>query len=336
MTSPAPAPCPSCGTPATGSFCSGCGTRLGRLACAHCQAELSPQARFCHRCGQPVDSLARKSSVGRSDRRAWLVAGTVCVLLVAGIAYKVSRDASGPAAPDMANAGSSAGAVATAGPSGPAPDISSMTPRERFDRLYNRIMQASERRDSAEVERFTPMALGAYQQLETRDADARYHAAVLQMQVGNLQAAKALADTILAESPGHLFGYLVRGEAATLVNDTAGRTKARRDFLKQYDSQIKTARVEYLEHKPALDEFRADTRATLGGVITEPGATFPNVGRREVDFAVGVIRKAGYSCGSVSGASKYLTKTGFTVFCNQDTYRYEVTDEGGNWQVEVK
>jgi len=258
MTSPAPAPCPSCGTPATGSFCSGCGTRLGRLACAHCQAELSPQARFCHRCGQPVDTLARKPSAGRSDRRAWLVAGTVCVLLVAGIAYKVSRDASGPAAADMANAGSSAGAAATAGPSGPAPDISSMTPRERFDRLYNRIMQASERRDSVEVERFTPMALGAYQQLETRDADARYHAAVLQMQVGNLPAARALADTIVKESPGHLFGYVIRATAARLQNDPAALARAQKDFLSHYDAEMRLNRVEYLEHRPVVEQLKGD------------------------------------------------------------------------------
>ena len=195
------------------------------------------------------------TSAGKSDRRAWLVAGTLCLLLVSGIAYKVSSDASGPAAPDMANAGSSTGAVAAAGPTGPAPDISSMTPRERFDRLYNRIMQASERSDSGEVQRFTPMALGAYQQLETRDADARYHAAVLQMQVGNLSAARALADTILKESPGHLFAYVVRGTAARLESDPAALARAQKDFLSYYQAEMRLERVEYLEHKPVVDEF---------------------------------------------------------------------------------
>jgi hypothetical protein len=153
----------------------------------------------------------------------------------------------------MANAGSSAGAGG-----GPAPDISTMTPRERFDRLFNRIMQASERADSAEVERFTPMALGAYQQLDTRDADARYHAAVLQMQVGNFPAARALADTITQESPGHLFSYLIRGTVARFENDSATLTKARRDFRSHYDTEMRAKRVEYLEHKPVIDEFKAE------------------------------------------------------------------------------
>jgi hypothetical protein len=244
-------PCPGCGSPASGNFCSLCGASLAHRTCAHCRAELSPQARFCHRCGQPVGASAGTGS-SASDRRAWTVAGVLCVLLVAGIAYQVSSSAPEPAAPNMANAGSSTGI------SGPAPDISAMTPRERFDRLFNRIMQAAERSDSAEIERFTPMALGAYHQLESPDADARYHAAVLHLQVGSLAAARALADTILDESPDHLFGYVIRGEVAELQNDARLRAGAERDFLEHYDSAMRSNRVEYLEHKPVLDEFRAE------------------------------------------------------------------------------
>jgi hypothetical protein len=203
---------------------------------------------------------------GASDRKAWLVAGTVCLLLVAGIAYKVSSAAPEAAAPNMANAGSSAGAAPNGGPAGTVPDISAMTPRERFDRLYNRIMQAAKRSDSAEVDRFTPMALGAYQQLDTRDADARYHAAVLQMQVGNFPAARALADTIIKESPGHLFGYIIRATAARFQNDPATLAQARRDFLSHYEAEMRSKRVEYLEHQPVVDEFKREAeKAKEGG-----------------------------------------------------------------------
>jgi hypothetical protein len=133
-----------------------------------------------------------------------------------------------------------------------------MTPRHRFDRLYNRIMRASERSDSAEVERFTPMALGAYEQLDSINVDARYHAAVLHLQVGEFAAARALADTILAESPTHLFGFIVRGEAAKLRHDPRTRAQAQRDFLAHYDSEMRAKRVEYLEHKPVVDEFKTE------------------------------------------------------------------------------
>jgi hypothetical protein len=160
----------------------------------------------------------------------------------------------------MANTGASTGESSTsvAPISGRAPDISGMAPRERFDRLFNRIMQAAERGDSAEVERFTPMALGAYEQLDTRDIDARYHAAVLHLQVGELPRARALADTILVESPGHLFGYVIRGTAARLQNDPTTRRRAQRDFLTHYPVESAAKRVEYLEHKPVLDEFRRE------------------------------------------------------------------------------
>ncbi|HEX7337679.1 MAG TPA: hypothetical protein VF252_10765 [Gemmatimonadales bacterium] len=186
------------------------------------------------------------------------MAGLACLLLVGGIAYQVTSAASGPVAPDMANAGSSAGL-----PGGPAPDISQMSPQERFDRLFNRVMQAAGRGDSIEVQRFTPMALGAYGQLDSVNPDARYHAAVLRMQTGDLSGARALADTILAESPGHLFGYVVRGSAAQIQNDKRALAQAQRDFLAHYAEGLRGNRVEYLEHKPALDEFKGEAEKAV-------------------------------------------------------------------------
>ncbi len=253
MTSTDTAACPACGARASGNFCSHCGASLEQRACDHCRAALSPEARFCHRCGRPASGGV---PTARSDRGAWLIAGVLCVLLVAGIAYQVSSSAPKPVAPDMANVGAAGGVRP-----GPAPDISRMTPRERFDRLFNRIMQAAERSDTGEVERFTPMALGAYGQLDAVDVDARYHAAVLRVQIGDFAGARALADTILRESPGHLFGYLVRGTSARFQNDRTALAQAQRGFLASYESAMRSNRVEYLEHKPVLDEFKREAEA---------------------------------------------------------------------------
>ena len=256
MTASSPSTCPACGADASGKFCSTCGAPLGPRVCSACLAELSPQARFCHRCGKPVSGGKHGSA---SDRKAWLIAAAVCVLSVAAIAYKVRSDAPQPAAPNMANPGAAVGAL-----QGPAPDISRMTPRERFDRLFNRIMQAAERGDSSEVESFTPMALGAYDQLDQTDIDARYHAAVLRNKAGDFAGARALADTILTESPGHLFGYIIRGESAHSQNDGAALARAQRDFLGHFGAAMRSNRVEYLEHKPALDEFKKEAEKAVG------------------------------------------------------------------------
>ena len=68
--------------------------------------------------------------------------------------------------------------------------------------------------------------------------------------------AKAKADSILAESPKHLFGYVIRGEVAEQQNDAAALTTAYRDFLAAYDAEMKAGRREYLEHQPVLADFK--------------------------------------------------------------------------------
>jgi Double zinc ribbon len=246
--SPPVSTCPACGVAGTGNFCSSCGASLLPRSCDHCRAPLSPQARFCHRCGRSVTADRTRAS----ECGAWLFACAMSLLLVGAIVYQVVSKRPAPAAPDMANAGS----VGPEGPSGPAPDISRMTPRERFDRLFNRIMQAAERGDSGQIARFTPMALAAYDQLDSVDADARYHVAVLRLQTGDVRGARMLADTILANAPGHLFGYLIRGTAAQMAKDPAALSQAQADFLAHYDQEMGSKRVEYLEHKPVIEAFK--------------------------------------------------------------------------------
>jgi hypothetical protein len=197
----------------------------------------------------------------------------MCLLLVGAIVYNVVIEAPSPQVPDMANVGAAAGD--TTPPSGPAPDISRMTPRERFDRLYNRIMVAAQQGDTAQVQRFTPMALGAYAQLDTFDADARYHAAVIRLQSGDVAGAHALADTILDQSPDNLLGYLLRGTAAGLTDDPGARAQAEREFLRRFEREMAAGRPEYRDHAPVIEEFKkaAERRnsGTAGGSAADTG-----------------------------------------------------------------
>lgn len=140
-----------------------------------------------------------------------------------------------------------------------------MTPRERFDRLYNRVMEASESGDAASVTRFTPMALAAYGMLEQVDADARYHAAMIHLHTGDPTGAAALADSILAENPAHLLGLVIRGTVARFQRDAAGEAAAHKAFATGYQAEVAAGRPEYREHQRMIDRFRDESRG--GGAV---------------------------------------------------------------------
>jgi hypothetical protein len=189
------------------------------------------------------------------------------MLVIAGLTYiaflginrnsppEVSRmPNAGNAAPGVEGGGEGAGGVA---PAGAPPDISSMSPAERFNRLYDRVMRAASAGDTAQAKQFAPMAILAYGMLDSVNADLQYHAAVLYAETGQDAAALALADTILARNPNHLFGYLVRGEVADRRRDAAVAAAARKDFTAHYQAEIgRVDRPEYAEHKPVIDEYR--------------------------------------------------------------------------------
>ncbi|MGB7212505.1 MAG: hypothetical protein WBC97_07750 [Gemmatimonadales bacterium] len=143
------------------------------------------------------------------------------------------------------------------------PDISNMSPRERFDRLYDRVMRAASSGDEATVQRFGPMAVAAYGMLDRVDDDARYDAALLQIHLGNVAGAKVLADQILQHTPTHLFGLMIRGTLARAAHDSTSARRNERLFLAAYDKEIAKARPEYAAHRSALDAFRAQAQDDL-------------------------------------------------------------------------
>ncbi len=250
--------CPSCHAPVTGRFCSQCGAEAGPRRCTECDAPLSDGARFCHRCGAPA-----AAGIGpKRERTAWGLAALAVMVVIALVAYRVGRGSlPPPAVADMGNAGN-AGAVAR-GPAGRAPDISKLTPRERFDRLWERVMRAAEAQASDTVLLFAPMALGAYEQLDSVDSDARFHAAMIHVAVGELAQAKALADTIATTTKHHLFAPLIRANVAEQENDTKALNRAYADFLGDYQAELAANRPEYVDHRPLLDEFRTRAAATV-------------------------------------------------------------------------
>lgn len=258
------ASCPSCGARTSGRFCGACGASLGGERCARCGRNRSPGDRFCPGCGAPAGA-GRGSE--RGDRTGWIAAGAATlVLLGVLIAFLAKREPVGtnPVVPTM---------VAPEAAGGTPPDISNMSPKERFDRLYNRVMAASESGDEATVSQFLPMATMAFQQLDTVDADARYHLAMMQMHTGQAGAAAAQADSILLAQPGHLFGYMVRASVSRWQKDDAARGKAEREFLSHYDAELAAKRPEYGEHARAVEQFRQRILEASGSGAPGKGTT---------------------------------------------------------------
>jgi len=181
-----------------------------------------------------------------------LVAGAVVIVLVATIWIRAGGGID-LVRPDMANVGNQA---ATGTATNRPPDISQMSPRERFDRLYARVMSAGAGQDSTAVVQFTPMALGAYELLEEPDHQARFRAAMIRLQVGDYRGAAALADTMLAAAPNHLLGLMVQGTGASFQQDDVGLDVAYSAFLEHYDAEIAAGRDEYRAEERMISSFR--------------------------------------------------------------------------------
>ena len=259
MSGPSVTICAACGAAGSGNFCSTCGAPRGVAQCPSCGASLTLAERFCPSCGHRIAGPAgRQESRPLRDRTPWVVAGLSLAGMLGLLLFTLVRQSSSRPAD---GSGTADGAVAA---SERPPDLSSMSPRERFNRLYNRVMQAAQAGDEATVSRFTPMALSAYEMLDTLDADARYHAALLQAHTGEVERARALGDSILTGNPGHLLGYVVLGTAARWRKDDKALQRAYRDFIFRYDAEMKANRPEYSEHRFALEEFRLAAQSSPG------------------------------------------------------------------------
>lgn len=169
-------------------------------------------------------------------------------LLVVVAAQRLTTGADAPA---------TTGAVDPAAPLR-APDISQMTPRERAARLFDRVMRLDEEGKSDSVRLFAAMAIPTFQSLQPLDAHVRYDLGRVALAAGELQLARAQADSILQARPQHLLGLLL----AALTAERQGDTAAAQRFRTRFRS------AEAAERAQNLEEYRlheADIRSALTG-----------------------------------------------------------------------
>lgn len=221
------------------------------VTCRACGAPAPADSTFCGKCGRRLAGGAGPdpSPPGRS-RGALLIAAIVAV---AGAVFLARRSAPAAAEAEAAPAAAAEATMPT--------DISRLTPAERFDRLYRRVMQGARTGDTMAA-RFAPMALAAFEMLDTVDADTRYHAALIKLHLGDAAGAAAFGDSILARDSSHLLGWVARGMALRWQRDTARLPAVYAGFRRYAAAELARGRPEYTEHQMILGEFR---QAAEGG-----------------------------------------------------------------------
>lgn len=244
--------CPQCEAETIGKFCGECGEKI-RTACSSCGTEASPGARFCQQCGASFSGAAGAAGAARAkDTVPWIAVGGVGIVLAVVGAFMI-LDRQDSATPSTTPATSAASVTTT-------PNI---TPEEAADQLFNHVMTASEGGDNAEVQRFAPMALAAYDKLGTLDNDAHYHVGLIYLSVSDIEPAQAELDAIRRSVPNHLLGMMLEHGIAEAKGDDAGAAEAYVRFLSVYDTEILTARGEYEGHRKGIDGFRARASAAV-------------------------------------------------------------------------
>jgi hypothetical protein len=222
---------------------------------------LSPGAKFCHRCGTAAGSQPVASAEPRSTATAlpWAVAAIAMLALIALVA---GQRFSGNRAAPSPTAGGEAAVAAGAGPTdgGRAPDISSLSPRERADRLYDRMMRLSSEGKTDSVQFFAPMALSVYQSLGPLDADLRYDFGRVAEVAGVADIARAQADSILTADSTHLLGLVLAVRAAQLRGDSTAAVGFRQRLLTAERSESAKQLPEYQRHQGDILEALAEAR----------------------------------------------------------------------------
>lgn len=223
-------------------FCSACGTRL------------LPDALFCHECGATIDGQRRADARVYADAVAggtttavrW---GVPALAILAVVLLSVWTAGSRGSA-------DTTGGVPLGTRSGVAPDLSSMSPEEQADRLFNRVMRLSSEGKADSAAFFAGMALGALESLQPLDAHRRYDMGLVALVAGDAARAQAQADTILARRTTHLLGLSLAARAADARGDVAAARAFRRRLLAAESTERAQGLQEYADHD-------ADIRAAV-------------------------------------------------------------------------
>lgn len=242
------------------------------MACSSCGHTPPAGARFCNQCGGAISNaaapaaLAAASNVASSGTRPapaagaqtnslWIVGGVVLVGVMLVALYPIFSPQSKNLVPPQQAVGPSASSI----------DLTTMTPRQAADRLWERVMQAVSRGDTQEVVNFLPMAIGAYEIVDSLDLDGQYHLSALKLEGLDGAGALEVAGAGLEEYPNHLLLLGAAAEAALALEDSTAARTFYQTMLDVWDAELSTNRSDYLAHANMQPVLRQSAEALLGG-----------------------------------------------------------------------
>ena len=220
-----------------------------RRFCSECGTLLNVDARFCHDCGSPIEGRRAGAPAASGAPNAWRW-GVPTVAVVALVLLMVVQFGSRSPSDD------SAATVPLGARTAQAPDISSMSPEDRADRLFNRVMRLSSEGKADSAAFFGSMAFGALESLTPLNAHRRYDMGLVALVTGDVARATAQGDTILAQRPTHLLGLSLAARAADARGEVAASKAFRRRLLAAEAAERARALPEYTDHD-------ADIRAAV-------------------------------------------------------------------------
>jgi hypothetical protein len=295
--------CPGCGKSASGNFCASCGTPLGGRFCNQCGAKVDSGAAFCSECGAGMNGAAAPGSAGKraaagagagggsktgggaragskggtgTPRQGAQAAGSsgegvgnmgwwLAAAMMVVVMFFMIRPIIWPEDPAQSVPSPFAGAGGAPAGQRAVTDISNMSPREAAIRLFNRVMTAAEQNNDGEVTMFLPMAIQAYQLIDTLDPVTHYHLSRLQLMATFSQDALGTAQAGLELNGDHLLNLYAAGDAALTLGDTAMAREYFGKILQVWDAQMASGNVDYQAHAGQMDAIRQYAEANAGG-----------------------------------------------------------------------
>lgn len=236
--------------------------------CEQCGNTISATARFCANCGYSISGDAPATAGASAGRAAgpvpaalapWLLP-IVAIVGIVGFAILSRSAAGGPA-----GASDPAGGATIL-----APDISSLSPDERVDRLFNRIMTLASAGKDDSVAFFAPMAVSSFSALMPLNVHRRYDLGLVLLVSGDADGAKAQADTILSSSPTHLLGLALAMRASNASGNAAEGKRIGAKFTASLTAERAKALPEYADHAPDIADAIEEAAGRRTSAISRP------------------------------------------------------------------